>query len=231
MHDIQFDAIHDEIVVTGPLTQSILTFRGAASGEEAPLRVIQGDKTHIKGVGASDKVSIDPVHNEILHEHTRSSTILVFDRMANGNVAPKRILGGPDTQLARLGNQCIRIDPIHNVLLVPGGRGKILVFDRTANGNAPPKAVIKGPVEVGNQFEIYAPKSRLITFNRDERNIEIWKIPESGESSEPPLKILAPLGRTAGSIGIVLDPLNKEVIIASAAGNSILTFSVPEAFE
>ena len=38
MHDIAFDAVHDEIVVTGPLTQSILSFRGAASGEEAPLR-------------------------------------------------------------------------------------------------------------------------------------------------------------------------------------------------
>jgi len=44
------------------------------------------------------------------------------------------------------------------------------------------------------------------------------------------VKIFAPLGRTAGSIGIVLDPLHKEVIIASAAGNSIVTFSVPELF-
>ena len=35
MHDLDYDSIHDEIVVTGPLTQSILTFRGAANGEEA----------------------------------------------------------------------------------------------------------------------------------------------------------------------------------------------------
>ena len=45
MHDIAFDAIHDEIVVTSPLAQAILTFRGAANGEEAPIRYIQGDKT------------------------------------------------------------------------------------------------------------------------------------------------------------------------------------------
>jgi len=239
MHDIAFDAIHDEIAVTSPLAQAILSFRGAANGEEAPLRVIQGDKTQIKGVGATGKVSIDPVHNEIILA-TPDQTILTFDRMANGNVPPKRVLGGNDTELS-LGEQntgggnvpCIRVDPIHNLLLVPvsgrGGGGRVLVFDRTASGNTPPKAVIKGPVGMGNQFEVYAPKMRLITHTRG--NIEIWKIPMSGESTEPPLKIPAPLGRQSGDIGIVLDPLHKEVIIATAAGNNIMTFSVPEVFD
>ena len=74
MHDIAFDAIHDEIVVTSPLAQAILTFRGAANGEEAPIRFIQGDKTRIKGVGATavGKVSIDPEHNEIFLANRRS---------------------------------------------------------------------------------------------------------------------------------------------------------------
>ena len=45
MHDLAYDAIHDEIVVTSPLTQAILTFRGNADGEEAPIRIIQGAKT------------------------------------------------------------------------------------------------------------------------------------------------------------------------------------------
>jgi hypothetical protein len=62
-------------------------------------------------------------------------------------------------------------------------------------------------------------------------NIEIWQIPLEGESTEPPVKIPAPLGRQSGDIGIVLDPLHKEVIIATAAGNAVMTFSVPEAFE
>ena len=267
MHDIAFDGIHDEIVVTNPLAQAILTFRGAANGEEAPLRYIQGDKTQIKGLGAAGKVSIDPVHNEIFFA-TPDQTILVFDRLAQGNVAPKRVLGGPDTQIS-LGTQntndytadsktgpdggnvysvygggnvpCIRIDPIHNLLLVPtvgargrggaggGGGGKILVFDRTASGNAPPKAIIQGPVGLGNQFEVYAPKSRLITYTRG--NIEIWKIPENGVSTDRPLRIAAPVGRGGGDIGIVLDPLHKEVIVATAAGNSVVTFSVPEVFD
>jgi 6-phosphogluconolactonase (cycloisomerase 2 family) len=244
MHDIAFDAIHDEIVVTSPLAQGILSFRGAANGEEAPLRIIQGDKTQIRaqvrkptgpnvyeGAGATAKLTVDPVHNEILLA-SPDQDILVFDRLANGNVAPKRVLGGKDTQLM-LGDQTpIRVDPIHNLLIVPSGGfggGKILVFDRTASGNTPPRASIKGPVRMGEQFEIYAPKLRLITHAGN--NIEIWKIPESGESDEQPVKISAPLGRQSADIGIVLDPLHKEVIIATAAGNAIMTFFVPEVFD
>jgi 6-phosphogluconolactonase (cycloisomerase 2 family) len=237
MHDLAFDAIHDEIVVTGPLAQAILSFRGAASGEEAPLRVIQGDKTQIRGPDATAKLAIDPVHNEIFLA-TADDTIIVFDRLANGNVPPKRVLGGAKTMMSRLGNRPVRIDPIHNLLLVPSGGGgglrgggRMLVFDRIATGDTPPKAIIKGPVVMGNQFEVYAPKARLVAYNRDQKTIEIWQIPESGESAKPPIKIDAPLGRYAGSSGIVLDPLHKEVIIATAAGNSILTFSVPEVFE
>jgi hypothetical protein len=238
MHDIAFDGMHDEIVVTSPLAQAILSFRGAANGEEAPLRVIQGNKTQIMGVGATGKVSIDPVHDEIFLA-TPNNTILTFNRMDQGNMAPSRVLGGPDTQLS-LGTQtngggnvpCIRIDPIHNILLVPKGGyggGKMLVFDRTASGNTAPRATIRGPVGMGNQFEVYGPKLRLVTHTKG--NIEIWKIPLEGESTEPPVKIPAPLGRQSGDIGIVLDPLHKEVIIATAAGNAVMTFSVPEAFD
>ena len=89
--------------------------------------MIQGSKTGIIGVGATGKVSIDPENNEILLA-TPNQTILVFRREANGDVAPIRVLGGPDTQLD-LGEQTdgggqsppIRVDPIHNLLLVPSG--------------------------------------------------------------------------------------------------------------
>ena len=239
MHDLAFDAVHDEIVVTSPLAQGILTFRGAANGEEPPLRVIQGDKTHILGVGATAKVTVDAVHGEI-YLPTPDQAILVFDRLANGNTAPIRIISGKDTQLA-LGVQTngsgqgppIRVDPIHNLILAPtfgraaNGGGRILIFDRMANGNTPPKAIIKGPVGMGNQFEVFG--RNLITHTGND--LEIWRIPETGESDERPLKIPAPLGRHSFDLGMALDPLHKEVIISSSAGNAILTFFVPELYE
>lgn len=250
MHDIAFDEIHDEIVVTSPLTQAIMSFRGAANGEEPPLRVIQGDKTLIKGVGAVDKVSIDPVHDEI-YVSTPDQRILVFDRMANGNVPPKRILEGPATQLSvgrqntneavtNIGNVFgggngprLRIDPIHNLLFVPsetgpqgGGNGaKILVFDRTASGNTAPKFFI---TTHGGGYDIYFPKLRMITHPKND--FEIWQLSETGQNEQLIAKFPAPLGKAAGAT-MALDPLHKEVLVATASGNSVLTFSVPELYD
>jgi DNA-binding beta-propeller fold protein YncE len=255
MHDIAFDAVHDEIVVTGPLTQSILTFRGGANGEEAPLRVIQGDKTLIKGVGAMDKVAIDAVHGEY-YITTPEQQVLVFDRMANGNVAPKRILAGSHTQLM-LNHQSInesplapyaygggdgprvRVDPIHNLLFVPatadfaegggGGRNaKMLIFDRTASGDTPPIAYMN---TAGGGFEIYPEQSHLITYSRGRNGFEIWKVPARGETTTGPFaRIAAPLGRMSSS-NLALDPLHRTVMVSTAAGNSVLTFFVPELYD
>ena len=61
MHSISFDHIHDEIVVTNPFAQAVLTFRGDANGEVPPIRIIQGPKT---GFGQPDVMSVDPVNNE-----------------------------------------------------------------------------------------------------------------------------------------------------------------------
>jgi hypothetical protein len=245
MHDLAYDAVHDEIVVTSPLTQAILTFRGGATGEEAPIRVIQGPKTGIQGVGATGKVGIDPDNNMIiLATPAPRNELLFFSRMANGDVAPVRKIAGPDTQLDN-GTQregggnvpAIRIDSVHNLLLIPtngrgggnGGGGRVLVFDRNASGNVKPKAIVVGPVRLGNQFEVYGPNRLMITHSQG--TLELWRIPESGESTEPPVRIPAPLGRNSADTGIALDPAHKEVIIATAAGNTIMTFAVPEVFD
>ncbi len=245
MHDFAYDAIHDEIVVTSALAQAILTFRGGADGEEAPIRIIQGGQTGIMGVGAFDKVTIDAVHEEI-YITTPRQEIRVYAREANGDVAPLRVLSGPDTQLAvgrqkegiyigKGGNPRIRVDPIHNLLLVPVNEysnlsqtlnePKILVFDRTASGNTKPRAVMHG----AGLGAVYPPKQRLIQHQNG--HIEIWNIPTSGEVSQPVMKIPAPLEPRESGNTMTLDPVHKEVIIATATGNTIKTFFVPEAFD
>ena len=40
-----------------------MTFRGAANGDEAPIRIIQGPKT---GLRQFDKLSVDPVNDEVI---------------------------------------------------------------------------------------------------------------------------------------------------------------------
>jgi len=161
MHAIAYDEIHDEVVVPQQFAQAVLTFRGGASGEEPPVRVIQGSLTQLEQL---DQLAIDPVHNEIFvpeRDH-----VLVFSRLANGNVAPIRVLKGPD---AFRSAATVAVDPVHNLLLVTGtppGAGEqprgagagIMIFDRTAQGNVKPKAVISGPnVSLsGGNARIYA---------------------------------------------------------------------------
>ena len=252
MHGFAFDDLHDEIVVTSPLTQSVLIFRGGANGEEPPIRVIQGRNTQILGnaTGGNDKVSVDPVNNEIyvpLGDGTSRQLnaspkvapfgLLVFDRAANGDVAPKRVLRGPDT---RLGSKSpVAVDPINNLLIV-NSDGAMLIFDRTASGNAKPKAVIEGPksgVASISSFQVYPPKGWIIG-GCSGGSICAWSITDNGDAP-PRWKI--PVQQLTGHVasGVALDPLHKEIIF-SAAGqrvrppsgimNTVITFSWPEIF-
>ena len=239
MHGFSYDRVHDEIVVNSPLTQSILTFRGSVNGEEAPIRVIQGPKTRILGMGyaALSTVTADPEHNEIFLPvgsggYRTAGTggpegVLVFDRMANGDVAPKRILAGPDTQIRSAAPQ-VAVDPVHNLLIVKSNG--LLIFDRTASGNARPKAVLRGVGPTGGsaQFEVY--NGMVISPRRDD-HIYAWSLKDTAENPRPLWRIPAPLGPRASQLGIVLDPPHKEVLIATGEGNQIRVFSVPELFD
>jgi len=128
MHDIRYNPVSDEIIVPNPFAGAILTFRGGANGQEAPIRVIQGPHTQL---GGPQRLDIDVVHKELFVPG--GGGILVYQLDANGDVPPKRILRGPDTQI---GGNSLAVDPINNVLVVTGRDDSILVFDREASGNA-----------------------------------------------------------------------------------------------
>ena len=170
MHALEYDPIHDEVVVGSPLTQTILTFRGGAGGEEPPVRFIQGSATQIQSTDydGNDKIGLDPVNGEIYLPSATSGgpgkgVILVFDRLSNGNAAPKRVLGGPNTGFTfpsakGQGFPNVAIDPVRNLLIVASG-GSMLIFDRTASGDAKPLRKITGG---GGQVKVYPPKGLVI---------------------------------------------------------------------
>ena len=59
MHALEYDPIHDELCVNSPLNNAILTFRGGAKGEDAPIRVIQGPHTLIQSTGYDGNDKMD----------------------------------------------------------------------------------------------------------------------------------------------------------------------------
>ncbi len=144
MHGLAFDALHDELIVPVALSGAVLVFRGNASGNEAPLRIIQGAHT---GLIRPQTVEVDPIHGEIVAADSSSRSILIFDRMANGDVAPIRKIGGPKTDFRDIVG--IAVDPVRNVIIAAnrsaGGPNGLYIFDRTANGDVAALRHINGP--------------------------------------------------------------------------------------
>ena len=247
MHSIFYDAVHDEIILPNAFSAAVLTFRGDADGEEAPIRVIQGPKT---GLLFTDQLDVDPIHNEVFvpMRNDEGGVIHVFDRGANGDVAPIRKLGGPDSGIS--GNR-VTVDPEHDLLLidVDGGLG---IFNREDSGNVKPMRIITGGPKSGTTRPREAfmvpgtrnfvattrrygatPKSQVATSNfqtaaEAESFIGVWSIDDEGDAP-PRWTIAHNIFKEVRNLA--LDPKNKTVMAADKGLNAILTFSFPEAFE
>jgi hypothetical protein len=239
MHDIRYDAVHDEMLVTNPFASAILVFRGSARGEEGPVRVIQGPKTTIE---APDRLEVDPVNNEILVPE--GNRLLVFSRTANGDVAPIRVLEGPDTGLVNA--ESVVVDPVRNLIVVgtqdrraEAGGGALLIFNRTDKGNARPRAMIRGPrtgiIRI-NQMTVYPARGWIIASmpgRGDQRDPEgvfvgVWSIDDNGDVA-PRWKV-GPENGLRKPRGVAINPVNKELIVADMGLNSVLTYHFPEIF-
>jgi DNA-binding beta-propeller fold protein YncE len=146
MHGLAYDATHDEVVVPVALGAAVLTFRGGATGAEAPIRSIQGPRTQLV---RPHSLAVDEQNGEIIVADTSSRSLLVFSRDADGDVPPKRIITGPKTGLLFIVG--VAVDPVHDRIVaasassVRGGTTGLFIFGRTDNGDVPPRAVIAGP--------------------------------------------------------------------------------------
>ena len=224
MHGMDYDYVHDEIVAPHEFGQAILTFRGGASGEEPPIRVIQGNLTQL---ARPDRVLVDSVNGEIIVPDRGQNKILIFAREANGNVAPIRILG-TDTRPV---SGSSAVDPINDLLVVVS-RNSLMVFDRLAEGDAEPRNVIEGVGGGGvSDIRVY-PEGGWILVARDRygentSDVAVWSIHDKGEV--PPRWIFGE-ETLRKPRGMALDPANEIVMVSDKDLNAVLSYHVPELF-
>jgi DNA-binding beta-propeller fold protein YncE len=228
MHDMAYNAVHDEVLVPQFFAFAILTFAGDADGNVGPIRKIFGPKTTMR---VPQALAVDPIHNEIfVPGHDEDNRVLVFDRLADGDVAPLRVLE-TDREPAR-----VAVDPVRNLLVVSGGP-RLQIFDRTASGKDQPQWVINLPPRTGrttlmaidtNQGMIF---SAVVAGTRHDPldYIGVWSIYDKGEVA-PRWTIGGPNGLLRDVCGVAIDPRNKNVIVSDKTLNGVLTFNVPEAF-
>ena len=230
MHDMAYNPVADEIVVPQFFAFALLTFRGDANGNVAPIRTIMGPSTQLNNPHA---VSIDPIHNEyFVPGREEDWRVLVYPREANGDVAPIRILE-VDAEPGRVG-----IDPVRNLVVVSGGN-RLRIYDRTATGKATPRGVITIPASMGRAntgLMRINPENGMIFVGvgiggRHEAAdfVGVWSVYDNGEV--PPRFTIGGPGTILQDVrGVALDLKNKNVIVTDKTLNSILTFNVPEAF-
>ena len=250
-----YDPVRDEIVVPQFYLQGILTFRGSANGDEAPIRVISGPRTQIDN---PTRIALDPVNDEIYIP--MDDRLLVFARDAQGDIAPIRTIEGPDTEMSA---GVVQVDPVNNLVIVGGfnvargrgnvaqaargqvlsgdssGRGgQILIFDRTASGNAKPLRIIRGPnsklARVG-LIALYPPRQLIVASvpagqtTSPDNFVGVWSERDNGDV--PPRWLIGGPNSVLRQVrGLTLDPKNKSVIISDKYVNAVMTFSFPEIF-
>jgi hypothetical protein len=242
MHTIGYDEIHDELVVMNPWAGAVLTFRGDANGEVAPIRTIQGSKT---GLALSDVMVLDAVNNEYYVPAGQSmNQVQVFNRTDVGDVAPKRIIRGMGLP---------SVDTDHNLLL-SGGGGGTRVFERTVEGDAKPIRVITGgPISGTNGpggakwipgtrnflgstrpfgIKTYGDRpgapDNYQTPQEASTYVGVWSIDDSGDAP-PRYTIAHDLLKEFRNFAV--NPKNREIMISDKSNNAIFTFSFPEAWE
>jgi len=256
IHGFDYDPVKDEIVTVQFHAQAIMTYRGGANGDEAPIRIIQGPDVKLAN---TDKLVVDAIHRETFIPVV--GAVMVFDSDANGNVAPKRVLQGPNTGFATKASlpPAAAVDPVHDLLIVGGGGpgGGFKFFNRTDSGNVKPMGVLRGPKNssIGAPY-IYPEKGLLFAsvkprdagqtmadplsaggnenYNQysEKTYLAVWSINDRDDA--PPRWIIGgpPNGIMRDPVGtVVVDGKRQDVFIPDRYTNSILIYHVPEIFK
>lgn len=217
------DDPHREITVIDNTTHTVSTFAIEANGNVAPIRILGGPHT---GLGtASSRYSgavglgEDPERNLIVvSTRTRGVVpnwpyggLLLFDRTASGDAAPRAIIAGPHSGIEHAGN-----------LVVANGRIFVNVSNRAwipsygAGAFAPRKGCDGPPPDI-------------LVVGSATGFIGVWDERQTGDV--PPLYTIH--GVTAQYInlgGITVDPKDGEVSITDGGHDGVLTYLVPDFF-
>ena len=198
------DVAHDELVVESG-DDAVLVFPRTAHGDVAPIRRIGGPKTHINNIFG---LTVDATRDLIIVANRIESGgresndgILIFNRMDNGDVAPKAIIAGPRTGIIKI-----------RQIVADEARGQIFVT-------------------VKNNFEAYDPAAtRPSPWDPGKTGfIGVWRITDTGDV--PPRGVIkGPASGLVWPAGVAINPANHEVYTVDSVSNALVTFKMPEFF-
>ena len=177
------DEENQELFLSVQYPPQVAVYRKTASGDEKPLRLLQGESTRLSdahGIAIDTKNQLLFVNNwgNISDYKIAGSgrfeapSISVYPLNANGDTAPLRVIQGSKTQLNWPG--AMSVDPERGELYVANDAGNsVIVFRETDTGDVQPARILKG-----NKTGISYPTGVFV----DTKNRELW-VSNLGNSS------------------------------------------------
>jgi DNA-binding beta-propeller fold protein YncE len=213
-HTLAVDEKNGEIIVADTSSRSLLVFARDADGDAPPKRIIAGPKTGLLFIVG---VAVDPLHDRIVAASASSvkggtTGLFIFNRTAQGDIAPRAVIAGPRTGIVRPWQ-----------LALDAQLGNVFVA-AINNENHPPYALEMPRKDLPPDTDLPSP------WNTGAPGfVGMWSIDDNGDV--PPRGII----KGAGSFlvhpaGVAIDPQGGEVFVTDGVRNGLFTFLAPKFF-
>lgn len=225
---VEVDPVNNEIVAADSSSRAILVFDRMANGDVAPKRKIGGLKTDFRDIVG---VAVDPVHNVIVAANRSAggpNGVYMFDRLADGDVAPIRHIGGENTGvLGRFRQLKLDVDRGMIYVAVQAFRKQMATPQKEADLYT-------------NEKALAALRAQQAKEQRDDDEVDsegggdtagfigAWAITDDGDVP-PRMIIRGPATRAGGFGGVAVNPKNGEVY--GVGSNAVMTYLVPHFFK
>ena len=145
----------------------------------------------------------------------------MFARLANGIVAPKRVIEGQATNLSRTMHG-IAYDAIHDEIVIPVAlSGAVLVFKADASGEVPPLRAIQGTrtrLVRPHTVAVDPVNNEILTADPSMRAIVVFDRMANGNVA-PKRVISGPKTGLLDIVGLDVDPIRNVIVASSRKGN------------
>ena len=142
---------------------------------------------------------------------------MVFARLANGNVAPVRVIEGQPTKLSRTMHG-IAYDAVHDEIVVPVYlAGAVLTFRGNANGDEPPIRVIQGPhtrILRPETVNLDATHGEIVVGDSAGQSVLTFARDANGDVS-PLREIAGPNTKLHQIHGVAVDPVHNLIVVSN----------------
>ena len=209
-YGIAVDEENQELFLTVEHDSAVVVYRKMAAGEEAPLRLLQGNRTLLADPHG---IAVDSERNLLFVANHGSVHDVSLDAGPTFSPPPKNF-------------------PLPRNMAIPGS-GKLMppsisVHARRASGNTPPLRVITGPNTQLNwpaSLAVESARGEIFVANDGGNSILVFRVTDQGDVA--PTRILkGPKTGISNPIGVSLDTQNNEMWVSNFSSHSVTVYPI-----